>query len=189
MLVLCTGNICRSPMAELLLRHAFHTYDIPALVRSSGFVNEGQPATPEVVELMATRGLDASTHRSTVTTAELLGWADLVIAMTTEHLKQAVLLSSDAFERTFLLKELVATIEENEPRVDGETVPEYLARLGDGRQKTDFLRILPDREVADPFGRRMRVYRTTAAELDQLTSRLVAGLWPDKAGESVPAAG
>lgn len=176
-------------MAEVLLQDAFASRGVAAEVQSSGTVAAGKPAAGEVIELMAARGLDASAHRSQLTTPELLGWADLVLAMASDHLKEAVVLAPDAFERTFLYRELVAAIEEKGPRQADESIAQYLARVGDGRTKADFLRVSSDLDVPDPIGRRMKVFRATAAELDDLTARLVEGLWPGQADNVASAVG
>ncbi len=95
--LLCTGNTCRSPMAEVLLRHMLCSAvgyrgqgDPPGFRIHSGGVaaSGGQPASENAIAVMAARGLDLGSHHSTPA-AHLLGDADLVLCMTEEHLRFA----------------------------------------------------------------------------------------------------
>lgn len=80
-LVICTGNICRSPMGEALLRARFARLG-RGTVASAGLVAlVGRPADPIAVELMRERGLDLSAHRARQLTPEMIANADLVLVM------------------------------------------------------------------------------------------------------------
>jgi protein-tyrosine phosphatase len=77
-LVVCIGNICRSPMAEGLIRQA-----LPELeVSSAGLAAlVGHGADPIAVEIMADAGIDISTHRACMLTDQLAREADLILVM------------------------------------------------------------------------------------------------------------
>lgn len=80
-LMVCTGNICRSPMAEALLRVRLERRG-GGTVESAGLAAlEGWPADPVAVELLAERGLDLSTHRGRQLTPQLLARFDVVLVM------------------------------------------------------------------------------------------------------------
>lgn len=83
-LVLCIGNICRSPMAEGLLRQA-----LPGkTIRSAGLsALIGLPADPLSVEIMARRGIDISAHRAQNISTRLVNEADLILVMDLEQKK------------------------------------------------------------------------------------------------------
>lgn len=80
-LLICTGNICRSPMAEGLLRARFERRG-RGTVESAGLAAlEGRPAEPIAVELLAERGIDISGHRARQLTPEMLARFDLLLVM------------------------------------------------------------------------------------------------------------
>jgi protein-tyrosine phosphatase len=83
-LVVCIGNVCRSPMAEGLLARALPGYE----VRSAGVgALIGRPAEPFAVQLMAEQGIDISEHRAQQISGQLVGWADLILVMDLEQKK------------------------------------------------------------------------------------------------------
>lgn len=88
LLVICTGNICRSPMGEGLLRDRLDKA-APGrfVVRSAGTISQdGLRASLSAVEVMKERGVDISTHRSRPVDEDLMEWADVVLTMTSDHL-------------------------------------------------------------------------------------------------------
>lgn len=86
-LFVCTGNTCRSPMAEALLRH-YGKENFEA--KSAGvFANPGSDASLYAKNALAEKGIKA-THASQQITEELLEWADMVLTMTESH-KQLVI--------------------------------------------------------------------------------------------------
>src|SRR5690606_11342367 len=85
-LVICTGNTCRSPMAEALLRHHLRAAGHDITVASAGTLGwNGRPATPHAVEVLAERGVSLAGHISRKLTRDLLDASDLVVAMTRTH--------------------------------------------------------------------------------------------------------
>ncbi len=87
-LIVCIGNICRSPMAEALLRHTLSSQSAskPFQIRSAGIgALLGNPADNHAQKLMAHRGLDISNHRATQLNRDLVQWADLILVMETDH--------------------------------------------------------------------------------------------------------
>jgi protein-tyrosine phosphatase len=87
-LVVCVGNICRSPMAAALLARRLSERARTSAVESAGLAAlVGRPADPIAVELMRERGLDISGHRARQLTEQLVVGADLVIAMQQGHVR------------------------------------------------------------------------------------------------------
>lgn len=95
-LFVCTGNTCRSPMAELLCAQMVSKHfdcDISSiashgvLVRSAGIMAYGNnPASPGAKNAMARIGVDMSSHQSRMLTSEMIQDSDLVLVMTSGHL-------------------------------------------------------------------------------------------------------
>lgn len=81
-LVLCIGNICRSPMAEGMLKRALPD----RVVRSAGLgALIGKPADPLSVQLMAEQGIDITEHRAQQISAGLVAQAELILVMDAEQ--------------------------------------------------------------------------------------------------------
>ncbi|HEX7571190.1 MAG TPA: ribose 5-phosphate isomerase B [Verrucomicrobiae bacterium] len=110
-LFLCTGNVCRSPMAEGLFRHAVKGRgEFRVLSAGIGAV-DGEPPTNHSVQAMREIGINISQQRSRALTAELVRSADLILGMTHSHTDTVGLLYPAAAEKTFLLREFDETLE------------------------------------------------------------------------------
>ena len=81
--VVCHGNICRSPVAAALLLRALG----PAgtRVESAGFIGPNRPAPRDAITAAARRGVDLADHRSRLLTADVVGAADLLVVMEPEQ--------------------------------------------------------------------------------------------------------
>ena len=87
LLVVCVGNICRSPMAEVLLRHELQGKTSTSVASAGLGALAGHAASEHAVALMAERGLDLSGHRARQLTPELVHGSDLVLVMERRHKK------------------------------------------------------------------------------------------------------
>ncbi|HEX7079081.1 MAG TPA: low molecular weight protein arginine phosphatase [Candidatus Eisenbacteria bacterium] len=114
-LLVCTGNTCRSPMAEGILRSLLTPdLDSQVTVTSAGTgAVEGVPAAPHAIETTAARGIDIRGHRSRPLTARLLRESDLVLGMEPGHLSRAAELAPDVRDRVHMITERGA-----EPRAE-----------------------------------------------------------------------
>ncbi len=102
-LILCSGNICRSPIAGYLLRGANirHIY-----VKSAGLdAMQGVGATREMVEIATKWGIDMNDHRSEPTTVEMLRTADIILTATAQHRNRVIQFEPTASRKTFLIGE------------------------------------------------------------------------------------
>ncbi|MCX7515281.1 low molecular weight protein-tyrosine-phosphatase [Frateuria sp. STR12] len=101
-LVVCVGNICRSPTVEYLLRHRLG--DRKITVSSAGLgALEGHPIDPTAGELLAEHGIDASAHRARQLEDRHIIDADLILVMQRAHLATLAKRSPHAVGRSFLL--------------------------------------------------------------------------------------
>ncbi len=87
-LFVCTGNICRSPLAEVLLRDHISREGLAdrVAVSSAGtFALNGNAATRQAQQAAAGRGLDLSAHGAREVSESIMAASDLVLGMTKQH--------------------------------------------------------------------------------------------------------
>ncbi len=85
-IVLCHGNVCRSPYAEAVLRRELASLGIADVhVHSAGFVGPDRPSPADALVVAAERGIDMTAHRSKLITGQALQAADLVVVMSPEQ--------------------------------------------------------------------------------------------------------
>jgi protein-tyrosine-phosphatase len=177
-LVVCSANQCRSPMAAgaLARRSAEAGWDVHVSSAGTRAV-AGYPATPQTVKAARKIGLDISGHVSVPLDPRAVGDADLVIALERRHVQEIVLHDPSAFSKTYTLKELVRRGAERGGRAPDQSVAEWLAVMHQGRRPTDLLGISSDDDVTDPTGSNATDHRTTAEELDALVAETLALLF------------
>ncbi len=142
-MLVCTGNSCRSPMAEGMLRKYLAEKvgcEIDQLeesgykVLSAGTMGiVGFPASPEAVEACAVRGIDIAGHRSRALHEGLIRDSEVIFAMSRSHREQVIALDSSAAQKCMLL-------------VEGE-------------------------DVADPIGQRQEVYDECADLIEEAVKK------------------
>ncbi len=105
---LCTGNICRSSMAEKMMKAMLEEYDLKGAVEvvSSGTAaGIGMPASDNAIEALKEIGLDLTAHRSRPITYQLIKDADLILAMTEGHKEHVLINAPEAKDKVFTLIE------------------------------------------------------------------------------------
>jgi protein-tyrosine-phosphatase len=144
----CTGNTCRSPLAEALARRELERRGWRHVeVVSAGLAAEdGYPASRNAVAVGERHGLDLAGHRSRALTPEMVDWADLVLAMSPSHVY--ALERGGAGDKVALLGDFAAGGE-------GGGFP-----------------------VRDPFGGDEEAYEATLRELEPLVSAVFDRLAP-----------
>jgi protein-tyrosine phosphatase len=105
-LVVCTGNICRSPVAERLLRAQSEALGLPVVVHSGGTQSMvGHDMTPEAAHLANRYGADSADHHSKQLTEQQIADADLILTATRDHRSKVVSLHPRAARYTYTLNQ------------------------------------------------------------------------------------
>jgi protein-tyrosine-phosphatase len=147
-LFLCTGNICRSPMAAALASKLLQDRGRGDIVVASAGTSagEGSPASEGAYLVGLEKGLDLADHAATFLTREVVLRADLILAMSQQHLERAVLLGGA--DKTHLLGTFAGRPLEDAEVEDpfGGTLEEYRATYDqlDGLMGDVIERILRD---------------------------------------------
>ena len=177
LMAVCTGNVCRSPLAEVLLRARLG--DAAVEIVSAGVrALAGHPMTPETAEIARENGADeeqTAAHRAHQLDERLLDGTDLVLAMSREHRTGIVDVAPHLLRSTFTLREFARLAR---PVSDAE-----LTRLiGDARGPRRRLQLVvehlsevrgtigpppspADDDVPDPYRRGPEAYERSAAVL------------------------
>ena len=104
MLFVCTGNTCRSPMAEAIARHLLLNRGVDVKVRSAGVAAlPGARASAGALRVMREMKLDLSDHRARQLEPNLIGQAGLVLTMTRQHSDYVRLVAPSAAAKVFTL--------------------------------------------------------------------------------------
>jgi protein-tyrosine phosphatase len=186
-LTVCTGNVCRSPMAERLLRSGlaqrFGDEAAGVVVGSAGTgALVGEEMTSPTQVLVARHGGEAAGHGARALAEQLVAEADLVLAMTRRHRGDVLRLHPRATRRAFTLREaarLAPLVDRAELQVGSledrlrALVPAMAAKRG----------LVPvddpdDDDVTDPFRRGDEVYEQMAAQLVPAVDAVLDALGP-----------
>lgn len=177
-LTVCTGNICRSPLAELLLRVRLER--IGTVVHSAGTMGLDSAAmTPEAQKLAVGLGVPAdlaAAHRSRYLTERDLTSPDLIIAMSREHRRRIVELAPSRLRAAFTAREfarLAQTVSDEEVRsaagAAGADAPARLraaiTSVANQRGMTPPPADPASDDVIDPYRRSWQTYQRSATEL------------------------
>ncbi len=157
-LFVCTGNTCRSPLAEVLFRELTRERGDYEVLSAGVGAFSGQPASRHGQELARERGLDLSGHRSKAVTVDLVDAATHIFAMSRGHLADLLDTYPEVEDKVFLVSEFAAD---------------------------DDLR---GRDLTDPFGGDLADYRETLSRLERLLPSVYSYIeqtWKPSAGETV----
>ena len=134
-LVVCVGNICRSPMAEHLFRH--HMSHTGARFTSAGIgALVGKPMDEMALKLLAEHGIDGADHRARQLSVSMLREADLVLAMEREHLRTLTCIAPEASGKMMLLDRWVSAADIPDPyRQSREAFEHVFGMIEQGMRK------------------------------------------------------
>lgn len=164
-LIVCTANQCRSPMAEVLLRDAARARGLDWIVRSAGTrAVDGRPMHPKARAVLVARGHDTDGWTSTALTPQVIEDADLVLTAEALHRSEVVTLVPSALTHSFLLRQFARLAAHARPLTDApgpKTGPLLVDAVLEARAHVQPVPPGSD-DIEDPIGRRKRAFKACA---------------------------
>lgn len=186
-LTVCTGNICRSPLAEMALRRHLNAVGIFVQVRSAG-TNRATGSDNNWLSAAKSLGYDLSRHYSRRLYPETLrdDGRDLILAMDRTHLERIVATDNDVWRRTFTLAELVRRANGQPGDTLVESFPEWIDLMNVDRTTADVFNAAGD-DIPDPYGAGSKQAQRTAEQIEDLANELAFQIgnqidWPARIG-------
>lgn len=172
-LVLCTANQCRSPMAAAFLEAELAARRLEISVNSAGFLAGGVPSPDPVIAVMASVGIDVSAHRSWTVDDKSVAAGDLIVGMTRQHVIDLATKFPGAWRRTFTATELNRRGRLVGRPTEKESLRAWAERLSETRTRTDLLGEKVADDVPDPIGGRRKDFECVRDLLASWAAQLV----------------
>ncbi len=175
----CTGNICRSPMAELIMRAELdasygEASKRVALEGAGTYIGHaGEGINPGAAQALKALGVSSTHFRASGLSERSVAAADLVLCATSRHVSHVLRLVPEAESRTLTLLQAAAVASVAAQELVGVTDP--AARLAEVRRLASSGPILRDdaMDIDDPYGLSADVYGATALQIQDAVRRLV----------------
>lgn len=168
-LFVCTGNICRSPMAERMLQARLEQAGSTAITASSAGTRAvvGHPMDALAARVLRDHGGDPEGHRARQLSTELINAAGLVLTADSTHRSRVIREMPLAMRRTFTLREfarLGAGLDPPRPSPTGDRLSRRVAEIAARRGETPPVEPGGD-DIGDPYGAPLPVMQTCGAQL------------------------
>jgi protein-tyrosine phosphatase len=185
-LTVCTGNICRSPLAAQLLHAALADRGVTVVSAGTGAWAD-EPMTDEAAKLATARGVSpevVKAHRARVLEKAMMASPDLVLGLTRDHRRIAAELAPRRVKSIFTLREF-ARLAEGLSDAEARAVADEAGDAADERVRAVVAavalrrgRVGPpasaaDDDVVDPFRRGWKTYELSAAQIDPAVDQVV----------------
>lgn len=177
-LFVCTGNICRSPLAEQLFR--VQTLSLSGVISTSSagtYARSGQAMTDEAARLSRHYGGDPSWHEASELTPGRIKSANLVVTMTREHRAEVVSMVPRASRKTFTLHELdrlIGTYRDLEPdawatprAASADALDSFVRDIATMRGFSSVAVAPSEDDIVDPYRRGQEVYDEAGIRISQ----------------------
>ncbi|MEV0999106.1 hypothetical protein [Nonomuraea sp. NPDC050202] len=174
-LLVCTANICRSAMAEVIAQAMLDSAPLPVVTGSAGVrALVGHPMAPHAITALDRLGLNGRAHRARLLDHDLIGSSDLLLTMEDAHRAVAVRLDPRAAAKTFTLPEFAQLAAgAGQRRYRSDTVDRARAIVRSAAERRAERRPL---EVYDPYGGPPEGYAACAKTLGESLSHALAAL-------------
>lgn len=175
-LLVCTGNVCRSPAAEFLLRDMLGPVAGRFVIRSAGTkASLGAAMDPAIVELLAQRGSESGRFRARRLDLAMIEQADIILTASTNQRAAVVRLCPAALHKTLTLKQLARYTPHIlatglVPAQSEYRIGWILGALARARSRSP--RATSD-SIVDPVGKSPRQYRTSFDDVVEACSTVL----------------
>jgi protein-tyrosine phosphatase len=171
-LMVCTGNICRSPIAEMYLKDKLAGIPGVSIVSAGTEAMPGLQMPQQALQHLEDLGVPPVAHSSQELSAEMLTSAHLILTMTMAHRLAVIEMAPSAMRKTFTLREFARILsameasEEGSPEISQAKTPDSLVRAA-----TEFRGSLEppatesDYEVIDPFRTNDQVWKKSLEQM------------------------
>jgi protein-tyrosine phosphatase len=180
-LFVCTGNVCRSPVAERLLDARVGDRSLISASSAGVLALVGHPIDEPSAQALRELGVDPEGHIARQLTSQLVAEADLVLTATSAHQSTVTRANPDAYRRVFTLLEfgrLSVGTAPADPSPDAAQLRERIGVVAARRGYVDAPEPGQD-DVSDPFGAPLAVARRTATTIADGVDAVLAALgWP-----------
>lgn len=178
-LIVCTGNICRSPMAERLLITRLGAGSPVTVVSAGTMALVGHPLDASCAIVLSEYGADPDEHFGRRLTPALIAAADVILTAQLLHRSFVLQSAPLAFRHTFTLREFVRLSaglgEVDVERSTVQALRDRVAQVAAQRGITGSATSAED-EIADPFGASLEVMRSCAAQIAEAVDALIVTL-------------
>lgn len=149
-LFVCTGNTCRSPMAEGIFKALLKDNNIDNINVSSAGIStfEGDSANEKAIYTLRNKGIDIKSHKSRQITKEIIENSDLILTMTKSHKGMILNALPEYLNKIFTIKEYVYI--NNNEELTGKNL-----------------------DIADPYGLDYNIYEKCAAEIEENLKKII----------------